>query len=176
METLVDDPELKALTKITEALADLDEDQRRNVLLYIRSRYGESSPRANFARGSESSAAGTHELPNPEEYSDIGDFFDATDPQTEAERVLVGAYWVQVVEDRDDFESFQVNKHLKNLGHPVSNITRAFDSMMTQSPRLVIQTQKSGKSKQARKRYKITREGMKRVRSMLSESNGASNE
>lgn len=64
----------------------------------------------------------------------------------------------------------------QSLGHPVSNITRALDSMMTQTPRLVIQTQKSGKSKQARKRYKITREGTKRVSSMLLESNGATDE
>lgn len=172
----MDDPELKALTKITEALTDLDEDQRRNVLLYVGSRYGEPVHRASFVPGKGSAAAGTPELPNPEEYSDIGDLFDVTDPQTEAERVLVGAYWVQIVEGQDDFESFQVNKHLKNLGHPVSNITRALDSMMTQSPRLVIQTQKSGKSKQSRKRYKVTREGMKRVGSMLIEPNGANDE
>ena len=172
----MDDPELKALTKITEALADLDEDQRRNVLLYIGSRYGGPAQTANFVRGKGDAAAGTSQQPGLEEFADIGDFFDATNPQTEAERVLVGAYWVQGVEGQDDFASYEVNKHLKNLGHTVSNITRALDSMMMQSPRLVIQTQKSGRSKQARKRYKITREGMKRVRSMLFESSGANNE
>ena len=65
------------------------------------------------------------------------------------------------------------SKQLKDLGHSVSNITRAFDSMMSQRPRLVIQVRKSGKTKQARKRYRVSREGIKRVQSMLAEIKGA---
>lgn len=159
----MEDPELKALGTITDALAKLDETQLRNVLLYVNSRYGGMLPRPQQPPGQGLSSDGT-----PQTYTNIGEFFDAADPQTEAERVLVGAYWVQVVEGAEDFESMQVTKHLKNLGHPVSNITRAIDSMMSQNPRMVIQTQKSGSSKQARKRYKVTREGTKRVRAMLS--------
>lgn len=119
---------------------------------------------------------GLARMAHPKRTRTFGEFFDAADPQTEAERVLVGAYWVQVVEGAEDFESMQVTKHLKNLGHPVSNITRAIDSMMSQNPRMVIQTQKSGSSKQARKRYKVTREGTKRVRAMLSGPIGESDD
>jgi hypothetical protein len=160
------DPELKALTAITEALSNLDEVQRRNVLLYVNVRYGIQLARQPGSPDVDSAVT------NPSQFSNIGDFFDAADPQTEAERVLVGGYWVQVVEGADDFESMQVNRHLKNLGHPVSNITRALDSMMSQNPRMVIQTQKSGTSKQARKRYKVTREGIKRVQAMLTDLAG----
>lgn len=160
-----EDLELKAIKTITGALEELGEEQRRGVLLYINNRYRLGG------RESEITATGPAHRQLEDvatSHSDIGDFFDAVDPATEAERVLVGAYWVQVVEGAEEFESAQVNKHLKNLGHPVSNITRALDSMMTQSPRLVLQTQKSGTSKQARKRYKVTRAGTKKIQSMIS--------
>jgi hypothetical protein len=64
-----------------------------------------------------------------------------------------------------------VNKHLKHLGHPVSNITRAIDTMIDQTPRLILQTSKSGRAKQARKRYKVTRQGVKHVLAMLNQQN-----
>jgi DNA-binding PadR family transcriptional regulator len=53
------------------------------------------------------------------------------------------------------------------MGYTVSNITRAFDSLMLQDPKYVIQVKKSGTSRQARKLYKLTHAGVKRVGEML---------
>ena len=156
------DPELKALNEITRAIAELDEEQRRNVLLYVNTRYGRQSPPALRGGGRNVVPAVDAESVS-DDYEGIGDFFDAADPETEAERVLVV----------EDLGAMQVSKQLKDLGHSVSNITRAFDSMMSQRPRLVIQVRKSGKAKQARKRYRVSREGIKRVQSMLAEIKGA---
>jgi hypothetical protein len=166
----MDDPEIKAITDVTNALSDLSEEQRRNVLLYVNARYGGARPAsagAYFAPPHAEAGPLAHA-----EFDSIGEFFDAADPKTEAERVLTVGYWKQVIEGAQDFESYPVNQQLKNLGHPVSNITRALDVMMSQSPRFVIQTSKTGTSKQARKKYKITREGIKRVQGMLDEANG----
>ena len=165
----MDDPEVKAITEVTKALADLTEEQRRNVLLYVNGRFGDrplADARTTINPESEAPA------PSTRQFDGVGDFFDAADPQTEAEKVLVIAYWMQVIEQAQDFESYPVNQQLKNLGHPISNITRALDSMMTQAPRLVMQTSKSGSSKQARKRYKVTREGIKRIQTILGQANG----
>ncbi|QYU66778.1 hypothetical protein J4558_17655 [Leptolyngbya sp. 15MV] len=161
----MNDPEVKAISDVTKALDELSEEQRRNVLLYVNARYGVKPAVAHPQSVGDSGSAAA----NVSRYASIGDFFDAANPQTEAERVLVAAYWIQVVEGAEDFESFPVNKHLKHLGHPVSNITRAFDSMIAQTPRLILQTSKSGSSQQARKRYKVTREGVKRVQAMLNQ-------
>jgi hypothetical protein len=164
----MNDPELKAIGEVTKALGDLSEEQRRNVLIYVNARYGGQVPpirRQLEIAGDEVSGASTSQ------FASVGDFFDAVNPQTEAERVLVLAYWLQVVENADEFESFQVNKNLKQLGHPVSNITRALDSMISQTPRLILQTSKSGSAQQARKRFKVTREGVKRVLAMLNQQN-----
>jgi hypothetical protein len=169
----MNDPELKALGDITNALADLTEEQRRNVLLYVNARYGGQLPlmRRPATAGTEPGVT----LPDAAQYADIGDLFDTANPQTEEERVLVIAYWIQAIEGVENFEAFPVNKYLKHLGHPVSNITRALEAMIHQTPRLILQMSKSGTAKQARKRYKVTREGIKRVQAMLVQGNGEDN-
>jgi len=166
------DNELQALTEVTKSLAALSDEQRRNVLIYLNARYGGKSPAAVPLENS--SCGQVQENHAKTEFSDVGALFDAANPQTEAERVLVVAYWTQVVEGASDFESFPVNSILKNIGHPVSNITRALDSMKDQNPRFVQQIAKSGTSRQARKRYRLSREGIKRVENMINQggSNG----
>jgi DNA-binding PadR family transcriptional regulator len=50
----------------------------------------------------------------------------------------------------------------------VSNITTALSSLIERKPQLVIQTRKSGNSKQARKRYRLTDAGIRAVERMIS--------
>lgn len=80
---------------------------------------------------------------------------------------LVVGYWFQVLQGEQDLDGFQINKELKHLGHGVSNITTALSSLIDRKPQLVIQTRKSGNSKQARKRYRLTDAGIKAVERML---------
>ena len=68
------------------------------------------------------------------------------------------------------FDDAQILPELKNLGHGVGNVTRAFSALITQRPQPVVQTRKSGSSKQARKRYKLTTVGINRVEEMVKES------
>jgi hypothetical protein len=161
----MNDPEIKAIGAISTALNELSDEQRSNVLLYINARYsGQTIPRGSIPAPASSSSG--------EQYESLGDFFDALNPQTEADRVLAVGYWLQVVQGAADFESFPVNKELRNMGHPVSNITRALDTLISETPRLALQVGKSGSSKQARKKYKITREGIKKVQSILGQGGG----
>jgi hypothetical protein len=89
---------------------------------------------------------------------------------TDAEKLLVVSYWFQVVQGTTELESLTLNKELKNLGHPVGNITRAFAGLAQAVPRLVIQTRKTGSTRQARKRFKLTVEGIRRVGQLLGEA------
>ena len=61
----------------------------------------------------------------------------------------------------------EVNNELKDLGHEVSNITVAFTTLQNRKPHLARQVKKTGTSKQARKRYKLTIKGMRKVEQML---------
>jgi hypothetical protein len=165
----MNDPEIKAIGAISEALNKLSEEQQSNVLLYINARYAGQTVGRSSSAGVPTTGLGA------EKFESLGDFFDALDPQTEADRVLAVGYWLQVVQGASDFESFPVNKELKNLGHTVSNITRALDTLISQTPRLVLQVSKTGSSKQSRKKYKITREGIKRVQAALKQDGGDDN-
>jgi hypothetical protein len=97
---------------------------------------------------------------------DVATLFHATSPTTDAEKVLVVAYWMQEVK-RESVTATRVNKELGELGHKVSRINKVFSGLMKQKPALVIQVRKSGKTKQARKTYLVTAEGVDTVNAML---------
>ncbi len=67
----------------------------------------------------------------------------------------------------DSFDSQSANTALKNLGHAIANITMALGALIKQKPALVLQTKKSGKSRQARKTFKLTVAGIKAVEDMI---------
>jgi hypothetical protein len=169
----MDDVELEAMRQMSEILNNIeDESTIVRILQWLGSKYAVSLGKAAVTAsvkpevGSTSTSTGT--------YGSIADFFDASNPITEAEKVLVISYWFQEVEGQSEVESQSVNTELKNLGHGVGNITRALGTLINKKPRLVIQTRKSGTSKQARKRYKVTVEGIRVVRSMLNAEAGDS--
>ena len=58
----------------------------------------------------------------------------------------------------------EVNTLLKSQGYPIGNITRAIEALRSASPSLILQLEKSGKSRQARKKLKLTEEGIRSVR------------
>lgn len=156
-----DDPELKAMGKIAAAVKGLDEETVKRVLDWAVKRFRPLSIKETLVQV----------LGNAEELSstfkDFPALFDAADPDSMTENALVAAYWFQVVCGQNDFDSASINKELKHLGRASSNITRDLDGLMAQTPRLVIQTRKSGSAKQARKQYKLTTEGVRLVQRML---------
>lgn len=106
-------------------------------------------------------------MPDPGEYEDVASLYTDASPRTEPERALVVGYWFQVHQGMKDFDSQRVNAELKNMGHGVGNITEAFSRLIERKPQYVIQTRKSGTARQARKLYRVTNEGIKRVQAMI---------
>lgn len=84
------------------------------------------------------------------------------------ERVLIVGYWFQICNGATTFTGFEVNNELGQLGYRSSNITADMTRLMERKPQLVIQVQKSGKSKQARKTYKLTAAGMEEAKGLIS--------
>ena len=169
---LVPDPaaELAAMQKVNQVLGPLDAAARQRVIAWASDLFGISVNRRDVHRfpGDSSITAPNREEVSPSEFSDVATLFVAANPTTGAEKALVVGYWLQVSQGREDWDGFSVNTELKHLGHGLKNVTDALDSLIEQRPQLVIQTKKSGKSKQARKQYRLTVEGVKRVSQMLS--------
>lgn len=158
--------ELKAMADIAAALKDLEPDAVRRVLSWVTQRFAVKPAAA--VPGEPGAADGLGEPPS---YGEFHELFDAAGADTSVGKVLVAAYWFQVCQGHEDLDSTELNRALKNLGHPSSNITRDLDALINRTPRLVMQVSK-GPTKSARKRYKLTREGVRAVERMAQSGRG----
>lgn len=167
--------EIVAMKAVAEALATLDEGGVRRVLRWAHDAFAPKTAASTEPAGTEAAAPASNARANAgrdgmKQHETLADFYSAADPQQDSDRALVVGYWVQVIEGEGDFDSFAVNKRLKDLGYGVGNITSAFNGLISRRPQLVIQTKKSGTSKQARKLYRLTSEGQKTVERMTAGS------
>ena len=173
MDTPDGDREFTAMQTVFGALEPLDGDSRQRVVEYIVARLGISAardaPSGSLASDERRGGQPEQEEGSPSErgFATLAELHDATDPQSDKDRVLVTAYWLQVCEGAASFLGYSVNKALKDLGHGVSNVTGAVDALKRPKPALVLQTKKAGKSRQARKIYKLTDAGVAAVKAMI---------
>ncbi len=154
------DLEIQAMSTVAEALSGLDERARERVLRWAAARFATNSVISSH----EESESETIDI---SEFTHFGELFNAANPSTEKEKVLVASYWFQEVEGDDDVTALSINKELKQLGYGIGNITREFTGLQDEKPSLILQIQKKGPTKQARKRYKVTAAGIHKVKSMV---------
>ncbi|MDE0075415.1 MAG: hypothetical protein OXR82_12365 [Gammaproteobacteria bacterium] len=166
------DPEIKAMSDIVSALEDLEDVQVTRVLNWAQERYSVSRPRVGSStsrRTTPTADKGAHAT-SASGYAEFHDLFEAASPNTVLNRILVAAYWLQVEKNQDTFGSGPVNRELKHVGYPSSNITRDLNKLMNRSPKLVMKVRKEGSAKQSRNRYKLTSPGIDAVVQMLKKS------
>ncbi|HEX8213173.1 MAG TPA: hypothetical protein VF584_23560 [Longimicrobium sp.] len=109
----------------------------------------------------------------------VGALVEQWRPETMAERALLGAYVLSKGRPDRTVTSQAINAELKRNGLPVPNITRAIESNLRSRPPLMTQKKKMGTTRQARKQYAITQEGVEHVQARLGSaggSNGAGDE
>ena len=159
--------EAKALGKVVEALVGLDSEATRRVLEWAWKRYvGTTAPEPR-RRSKSGEPPGDVDTPDGGENADLGELYDAAKPTTDAEKVLVVAYWHQVVQKKETLDSQTLNSDLKDLGHGVGNVTAACSALMNTQPALMRQVKKKGTTQQSRKLYRVTSAGVQRVQEMV---------
>lgn len=165
------DPEIEAMSVVSDALADLDEDAQRRVLRWATERFNVTFVAKGPDPQPQESNAGDEVddqvFDEPISFEHFGELFAAANPKSNEDKALVAAYWAQVVEGAETWQSRRLNSDLKDLGHSLPNITTALTSNMRKRPQRVIQIRKSGNAKQSNKTYKVTREGVMYVQGML---------
>lgn len=172
------DPEIDAMSAVATALADLEEEAQGRVLRWAAERYGVAMNLSTVGRrggGDEEQRNGAGEPVTDEEiaeeapvYEHFAELFAKAQAKTDPDKALVAAYWLQAIQGQTTWQSAALQKELKNLGHAIGNITDALSSNMRKKPQRIIQLQKAGNAKQARKTYKVTHEGLVYVQGMLS--------
>lgn len=162
--------EIDAMKAIAAALEPLEKEAQGRVLRWAGERYSVAMPKGSGAgkAGNDGRLSPAEEDEPQREFDTAADLLAEAQASSEADRALVIGYWFQVILGQSDIEAQAVNTELKHQGHGLSNVTRAFDSLMHQRPQPVIQVRKTGTSRQARKKYKLTTVGVQRVRRMLS--------
>lgn len=169
------DNEIKVISAVHAALEPLDDEARTRVLTYISSRLGVGT-RAVTSRpglveidnGEQTGKADTDEaMKQPSGFSSFAELFAAADPKSGGEKALVAGYWLQICEGAESFTGAAAHRELKDLGHKLANITKSIDSMKSRKPMLILQIRKGGSSGQARKLYRVSQEGIKRVEEMV---------
>lgn len=110
----------------------------------------------------------------PRGAASMGNLLGQWQPETMAERALIGAYTLSRGKADKTVTSQAINAELKRAGIPVPNITRAIESNLRAKPPLMMQKKKMGTTRQARKQYAITPEGVEFVESKVQGSGGGS--
>lgn len=166
-------PELKAMMEISHLFAGLEEDEIQRVLHWATEKFRNKSVDSVVATRPLAQTPSLALETLPSNFDDLPAFMDASKPTNGLERILAAAYFQQVIQGEPDFDSQTLNTQLKHLGYPSANITRDMVRLVDRSPKLVIQTRKEGSSQQARKKFRLTTEGVRAVEALLRKSSDA---
>ncbi len=165
------DPEISALQAANAALAGLDDSAKERVLKWLITKYSPDIQVSGDGQRLKALGAGlqtsTSSGASTSDFDSIADCFAMAEPETDGDKALVVATYLQERRGSDDLTAFEINKELTHLGHGVINIATCLGRLIEKKPQLMIQTAKSGKTKQARKKYRVTREGIMTVARML---------
>lgn len=147
----------RALAAVTEALQELDRDAVSRVLRWAAEAHGLARP--------EGASRGGDLRRESLDFPDPGALLAAAAPSGSADRALLAGFWHQVVRGETDFDAFSVNRALKGQGGRLPNVTKTLSSLMERS--LVVSLRKGGRTKQARKRYRLSPSGVERAKTLL---------
>jgi hypothetical protein len=170
METKMEDSELSAMQSVLAALQPLDEQARVRVLRWGWERFGESDVAITALSGPRGAVA----TERSETFADAAEVVERAGASNGPERALCVGYFLQEMNGQAGFSGQEINSALKNLGHPLSNVTKTLSDLRAQKPALVLQVSKAGRAQQARKTYRLTVAGLDRVRQMLRASENGS--
>lgn len=171
------DAELDAMLAMKEALEVLEPEVQERVVWWAIKRF-DLSVKTGSGNGSKDEDLDEDDSADQDSRKDHGggegvqfeffaELYDAAGPTTDKDRLLVACYWQQKIIGEVAFHAFSLNKELKNLGHGVDDISRKLDALIKEKPALVLQLKKAGSTRQAKKTYKLTVEGIKKVEAMI---------
>jgi hypothetical protein len=154
------DPEIAAMSAVHKTLEGLEPSARQRVLEWVAKR---------FELSVKTGTAGVFSADPSASFSTFAELMEKARPVLEKDKALVGGYWLQIVRGNEFFGSEPLNYELKNTGHGLKNVTDCLSRLIDEKPQLVLQLRKTGTAKQARKTYKLSLAGIKRVEEMMSQ-------
>lgn len=165
------DSELTVMAECHKKMKHLTDEEKARVLDWLAKKFDIASTTLFQKKTQSSNASGGGESGNSlVDFTSLPDVFAVANVKTDQEKVLLASSYLQLKNGGADLTGREINQALKPLGQGVSNITNTITALMARKPKLMIQTHKSGKSRQAQKKYKVTTEGLAAAKKFLSET------
>jgi len=193
------DPEIDALSSVYDTLTGLNHAQIKRIIDWITDKFGLSEEKPPLKviehqvapppveptepvrelvkkrRGRRPKMA--QPTPQPEQtaitsfmkFGTVEDLFFSSNVRTAASKILLVAAYLHEKHNLNEFSSFDINSRLKKVGYGVQNITSFINTLMDKEPPLLIQTGKMGDTKQAKRKFQVTEEGLRIARNYLTE-------
>ena len=171
------DPEIEAIVKSYEVIKDLDSASKRRVITWLVNKFDLSgelpaakSGLSSMGKNAGLMSSGMSEMELPEDltgFDTAEGLYNQISTKTEPEKVLVVAAYLQEKLLLNELGGRRINTELKRMNQGVKNITAAISSLTKKTPPLMSQNKKEGSSPQAKKKYHVTEEGVKKVNEAL---------
>lgn len=172
--------ELEALTKIELLLENLSEEEIIRILKWITDKYlqgpntGKSQATSNalFITNTTSNFEQITAQSTPaitEKFPTLANLLSVSHHKTEADRLLLAAYWYTNGSTDTPFHSNNLTSELRNTGYHIKKVSNPIDSLKNRKPQYIIQTGKNSKTKgkNGRITYKITAAGIKYAKGLI---------
>ncbi len=101
------------------------------------------------------------------------DLFAEANVKKVSDKILLMAAYLQERLNFKEISSYDINFRLKRIGHGVQNISSSINGILKRKQReapLMMELKKEGASKQARRKFRVTDDGLKKARSFLKSS------
>lgn len=187
-------PEIEAMGVIETALEGLDDDARARVLNWAGDRYSvvPAAPklRREAIRSTRSFDSEVDELHSEEDgdledaakedggrgaepapqvgFAHFAELFDHCSPDTDKQKFLVAAFWLQINLGKPSFNNTQINALLREQGHPIKRVNDVAEKLRQDRPVPLNQIAK-GKTMQAKKVLKLSVIGVRLVEQMIAD-------
>jgi len=100
-------------------------------------------------------------------YKSIEALFLSSNLKTVTSKILLAASYLQEKNNLEEIATRDINESLRKLGYDVTNIAVTLNSLIQKKPPMLIIVGKEGDSKQARRKFKVSEEGLALAKSFL---------
>lgn len=164
---MTQDPEIKALNDVYDAIKDLDDAGKRWVIESISKKFFSKKPEQISSLDEVEPGFSEADKMGFSQFESVAEVISRSTCKKNKEKALMIASYLQEKEGLSVLTGRQINNQLKHLGYGVKNITVVINSLINEKPKLMIQIRKEGKSKQSKKKYRVTTEGLKKAKGMI---------
>jgi len=130
-------------------------------------RRGRSPAKANFTVEAEEPQTAAAGSPDFMKYETFAELFFASNARTITAKIILAAAYLQEKKNIREFGSSDINAMLKKIGQVVQNISASINVLLFKNPPLLIQVEKPGAQKFARRTYAVTDAGLSIARNYI---------